>query len=65
MVYTTGMMRSIQLTISDTMRGRVLGVYGIVWGIQPLSGTLAALIARAVGVPVAVAFGGAALVKVW
>jgi hypothetical protein len=64
MVYTTGTMGSIQLMITDAMRGRVLGVYGIVWGIQPLSGTLVALGARAVGVPVAIAFGGAALVTV-
>jgi MFS family permease len=64
MVYTTGTMGSIQLMITDAMRGRVLGVYGIVWGIQPLSGTLIALGARAVGVPIAIAFGGGALVAV-
>jgi hypothetical protein len=64
MVYTTGTMGSIQLMITDAMRGRVLGVYGIVWGIQPLSGTLVAFIARFVGVPVAVSIGGAALVAV-
>jgi MFS family permease len=64
MVYTTGTMGSIQLMITDAMRGRVLGVYGIVWGIQPLSGTLVALGAKAVGVPVGIAFGGAALVAV-
>jgi MFS family permease len=64
MVYTTGTMGSIQLTISDAMRGRVLGVYGIVWGIQPLSGSLAAFVAKFVGVPTAVAFGGAALMVV-
>ncbi len=61
-VYTTGTMGSIQLTISDGMRGRVLGVYGIVWGIQPLSGTLVALVGRFVGVPVAVALGCVALI---
>ena len=62
MVYTTGTMGSIQLTISDAMRGRVLGVYGIVWGIQPLSGSQAAFLAQFVGVPVGVAIGGGAIV---
>ena len=62
MVYTTGTMGSIQLSITDAMRGRVLGVYGILWGIQPLSGTQAAFIAQFVGVPIAVAIGGGMIV---
>ncbi len=44
--------------IPDEYRGRVLGLYAIVWGIMPLSGTQAAAIARVTGVPVAVALGG-------
>ena len=57
-VYTTASMGSLQLIIPDHMRGRVLGVYAIIWGIQPLSGAAAALMARFVGVPWAVAAGG-------
>ena len=57
-VYTTASMGSLQLIIPNHMRGRVLGVYAIIWGIQPLSGAAAALMARFVGVPWAVAAGG-------
>lgn len=62
MVYTTGTMGSIQLSISDAMRGRVLGVYGIVWGIQPLSGSQAVFLAQFFGVPIGVAIGGGLIV---
>ena len=61
MLYTTGTMGSIQLSIDDRVRGRVLGVYGIVWGIQPLSGTQAAFLAQWFGVAWSVAFGGVAI----
>jgi hypothetical protein len=46
----------------DRVRGRVLGVYGIVWGIQPLSGTQAAFLSQFFGVAVAVALGGVAII---
>lgn len=62
MVYTTGTMGSIQLSIPDRFRGRVLGVYGIVWGMQPLSGTQAAFLAGFIGVSGAVAVGGGVIV---
>ena len=58
----TGTMGSIQLSIPDNVRGRVLGVYGIVWGMQPLSGTQAAFLAGFIGVSGAVAVGGGAIV---
>lgn len=64
MVYTTGTMGSIQLSIPDHVRGRVLGIYGIVWGMQPLSGTQAAFLAGFIGVSGAVAVGGGAIVAV-
>jgi predicted MFS family arabinose efflux permease len=62
MLYTTGTMGSIQLSVDDRVRGRVLGVYGIVWGIQPLSGTQAAFVSQFFGVAVAVALGGVAII---
>jgi MFS family permease len=62
MIYTTGTMGSIQLSIPDHVRGRVLGIYGIVWGMQPLSGTQAAFLAGFIGVSGAVAVGGGAIV---
>jgi MFS family permease len=57
-LFNTGAMGALQLMIPDEYRGRVLGLYAIVWGIMPLSGTQAAAIARVTGVPVAVALGG-------
>lgn len=57
-LYTTSAMGSLQLSIPDEIRGRVLGVYAIMWGIIPLSGTQAAFLAEFVGVPFAVAIGG-------
>jgi hypothetical protein len=62
MLYTTGTMGSIQLSVDDRVRGRVLGVYGIVWGTQPLSGTQAAFLSQFFGVAVAVALGGVAII---
>ena len=62
MIYTTGTMGSIQLSIPNQVRGRVLGVYGIVWGMQPLSGTQAAFLSGFIGVSGAVAVGGGAIV---
>jgi MFS family permease len=61
-IYSTASMGSLQLIIPDDMRGRVFGVYGIIWGIQPLSGALAAFFARYIGVPWAVAIGGGVVV---
>jgi hypothetical protein len=57
-LFNTGAMGALQLIIPDEYRGRVLGLYAIVWGIMPLSGTQAAALARLTGVPVAVALGG-------
>jgi hypothetical protein len=46
MVYTTGTMDSTPLMITDAMRCVAeCWVSTIVWGIQPLSGTLVALVA--------------------
>ncbi len=57
-LFNTGAMGALQLIIPDEYRGRVLGLYAMVWGIMPLSGTQAAALARLTGVPVAVALGG-------
>ena len=57
-LYSTASMASLQLVVPDRMRGRVFGLYSIMWGIMPLSGTQAAFLANFVGVPIAVAFGG-------
>lgn len=57
-LYTTAAMGALQLAVPDHMRGRVFGIYAMMWGIMPLSGTQAAFLAEFVGVPTAVAIGG-------
>ena len=46
---TTGTKGSTQLSVDERVRGRVPGVYGIVWGVQPPSGTQAVFLSRLVG----------------
>ncbi|HEX5591293.1 MAG TPA: MFS transporter, partial [Candidatus Limnocylindrales bacterium] len=51
----------IQLNVPDQLRGRVLGVYTMVFaGSTPLGGLLAGALASAFSVPVSIAFGGVA-----
>ncbi len=57
--YMISIMSSLQLLVPDRMRGRVMGFYGMTWSIMPLGGMQAGAIAAFVGVPVAVAIGGA------
>ncbi len=57
--YMISIMSSLQLLVPDNMRGRVMGFYGMTWSIMPLGGTQAGAIAAFVGVPVAIAIGGA------
>ena len=58
-VYMISIMSSLQLLVPDRMRGRVMGFYGMTWSIMPLGGLQAGAIATFVGVPVAIAIGGA------
>ena len=57
--YMITIMSSLQLLVPDRMRGRVMGFYGMTWSIMPLGGMQAGTIATFVGVPVAIAIGGA------
>lgn len=57
--YMITIMSSLQLLVPDRMRGRVMGFYGMTWSIMPLGGMQAGAIATFVGVPVAIAIGGA------
>ena len=61
---TTGTMGSIQLSVDERARGRVLGVYGIVWRIQPPSGTKAAFLSQCIGVARAAAVGGVGIIAI-
>ena len=57
--YMIAIMSSLQLLVPDNMRGRVMGFYGMTWSIMPLGAFQAGAIAEFVGVPVAIAIGGA------
>jgi MFS family permease len=57
--YMISIMSSLQLLVPDRMRGRVMGFYGMTWSIMPLGGMQAGAVATFVGVPVAIAIGGA------
>ena len=62
-IYMISIMSSLQLMVPDTMRGRVMGFYGITWSIMPLGGMFAGGLAKLIGdgndgVPLAVAIGG-------
>ncbi len=53
---------TLQLVVPDKLRGRVMGFYGMTWNIMPLGGMFSGLLAGAVGVAVAVAIGGFAVI---
>ncbi len=57
--YMISIRSSLQLLTPDSMRGRVMGFFGMTWSIMPLGAFQAGTIAEFVGVPVAVAIGGA------
>ncbi len=57
-MYMISIRSSLQLLTPDTMRGRLMGFFGMTWSIMPLGAFQAGAIAEFVGVPVAVAMGG-------
>ncbi|MBI4641275.1 MAG: MFS transporter [Candidatus Tectomicrobia bacterium] len=56
--YDATMGTIIQTASRNEMRGRVLGIYGFTFGMNPVGGFQSGLIANILGAPVAVAFGG-------
>ena len=57
--YMISIMSSLQLLVPDNMRGRVMGFYNMTWSIMPLGAFQAGAIAEFVGIPSAIAIGGA------
>ena len=61
----------IQTSVSDAMRGRVMGIWALVFGgMMPVGGLESGLLSHAVGVPLTIAVGalscaGAGLVTLW
>src|SRR5207245_4572188 len=57
-VYMTAANTTLQLSISNEFRGRVMGVWGLTWSLMPLGGTISGGIAEYAGAPAALAIGG-------
>ncbi len=51
----------LQSLVPDTLRGRVMGLFGLLWSVLPLSGALLNGVAQFVGAPTALASGGAVM----
>ena len=49
------------MMVPNSMRGRVMGFYGMTWSIMPLGGMQAGWIANYLGAPIAVMIGGIAV----
>ena len=60
---TTGQV-ILQTLVDDSLRGRVMALYGIQWGVLPVGGALMNGVAQATGAPIAVAGAGVLLVAV-
>ncbi|MSQ23658.1 MAG: MFS transporter [Chloroflexi bacterium] len=57
--YMTTVNTALQMNLPNAFRGRVMGIWGLTYSLQPLGGTIAGTMAEYVGVPIALAVGGA------
>ncbi|MCH7915658.1 MAG: MFS transporter [Deltaproteobacteria bacterium] len=48
----------LQLNLPDSLRGRVMSIYGLTYDLTPMGGIISGTIAEYAGAPVAVAIGG-------
>jgi hypothetical protein len=60
--YDVMMQTLFQLLASDQVRGRVLGLYALTFGFNPLGGFLAGAVGSVIGVPLAIGLGGGIIV---
>ena len=60
-IYLTVGMTTLQLLVPDSLRGRVMGVWGLTWFLGSVGGFVAASIATFLGAPFAVALGALAV----
>lgn len=59
--YAISIQSALQLLVPDTMRGRVMGFYGMTYNLMPVGGMLASALAHWITAPWAVAVGGLAV----
>ena len=63
MQITTGQV-ILQTLVDDNLRGRVMALYGVHWGLLPVGGATMNAVAQGTGAPIAVAASGALLLTV-
>ena len=56
--YMTTVSTVLQVNLPNELRGRVMGIYGLVWELMPVGGMIAGGIAEVAGAPIAVGIGG-------
>jgi MFS family permease len=56
--YMTTISTILQINLPNELRGRVMGIYGLVWELMPVGGMIAGAVAELAGAPIAVAIGG-------
>ena len=61
-LYMTTVNTSLQALVPDQLRGRVMGIYALTWGLLPMGGMIGGAIASVTSAPFAVAVGGALVV---
>ncbi len=57
-LYMTTINTTLQLTVPDEVRGRVLGLYGLTYSMLPLGGTISGTITQLASARIAVSLGG-------
>src|SRR5206468_1901136 len=57
-VYMTVINTVLLLTVPDTYRGRVLGLYALAWSLVPLGAAVMGALAELTSTPIAVGIGG-------
>jgi hypothetical protein len=57
--YMTTISTVLQVNLPNELRGRVMGIYGLVWELMPVGGMIAGAVAEYAGAPFAVGLGGA------
>jgi MFS family permease len=60
-IYAISIQSSLQMLVPDTMRGRVMGFYGMTYNLMPVGGMLASALAHWITAPFAVTLGGLAV----